>query len=75
MVCAKTDIEIARAYVLHLGGDLKLLDLLINEYQMAVEALLLIRGHSQLLDDTPVLQSAIALRNPYVDPLSLLTYR
>jgi phosphoenolpyruvate carboxylase len=25
-----------------------------------------------LLDDIPVLQSAIALRNPYVDPLSLL---
>ena len=37
-----------------------------------MEALLLIRGHQQLLDDTPVLQSAIALRNPYVDPLSLL---
>jgi phosphoenolpyruvate carboxylase len=72
MVCAKTDVEIARAYVRHLGGDLKLLDFLVDEYQRAVEALLLIRGHRQLLDDNPVLQSAIALRNPYVDPLSLL---
>jgi phosphoenolpyruvate carboxylase len=72
MVCAKTDIEIARAYVRYLGGDLKLLESLIREYQMATEALLLIRGHRQLLDDAPVLQSAIALRNPYVDPLSLL---
>ena len=72
MVCAKTDVDIAREYVRHLGGDLKLLDGLIDEYQRAVEALLLIRGHRQLLDDTPVLQSAIALRNPYVDPLSLL---
>jgi phosphoenolpyruvate carboxylase len=72
MVCAKNDVEIARAYVRHLGGDLKLLDLLTDEYQRAVEALLLIRGHRQLLDDSPVLQSAIALRNPYVDPLSLL---
>jgi phosphoenolpyruvate carboxylase len=72
MVCAKTDVEIARAYVRHLGGDLKLLESLIREYQMATEALLLIRGHRQLLDDAPVLQSAIALRNPYVDPLSLL---
>jgi phosphoenolpyruvate carboxylase len=68
MVCAKTDVEIARAYVRHLGGDLKLLDLLVAEYQRAVESLLLIRGHRQLLDDNPVLQSAIALRNP----LSLL---
>jgi len=72
MVCAKTDVEIAREYVRHLGGDIKLLDGLVGEYQRAVEALLLIRGHRHLVDDTPVLQSAIALRNPYVDPLSLL---
>jgi phosphoenolpyruvate carboxylase len=72
MVCAKTDIEIAQTYVRHLGGDMELLDLLVSEYQRAVEALLLIRGHRRLLDDSPVLQSAIELRNPYVDPLSLL---
>ena len=72
MVCAKTDVDIAREYVRHLGGDLKLLESLIAEYQRAVEALLLIRGHRQLLDDSPVLQAAIALRNPYVDPISLL---
>ena len=72
MVCAKTDVEIARGYVRHLGGDMKLVDGLVDEYRRAVEALLLVRGHRQLLDDAPVLQSAIALRNPYVDPLSLL---
>jgi phosphoenolpyruvate carboxylase len=72
MVCAKTDVEIARTYVRHLGGDVKLLDQLVGEYERAVEALLLIRGHRRLLDDSPVLQSAIELRNPYVDPLSLL---
>src|SRR5213075_1795646 len=62
----------ARAYIRHLGADIKLAEQLVSEYQRAVEALLLIRGHRQLLDDIPVLQSAIALRNPYVDPLSLL---
>ena len=72
MVCAKTDIEIARTYVRSLGGDIDLLDQLASEYDRAVEALLLIRGHRRLLDDSPVLQSAIELRNPYVDPLSLL---
>ena len=72
MVCAKTDVEIARTYVESLGGDMKLLDELVLEYERAVEALLLIRGHRRLLDDSPVLQSAIDLRNPYVDPLSLL---
>ena len=35
-------------------------------------AVLRIRESDYLLRDTPVLQSAIALRNPYVDPLSLL---
>ena len=72
MVCAKTDIDIARIYVTQLGGDLKLFEALVGEFERAVDALLVIRGHRDLLDDTPVLQSAIALRNPYVDPLSLL---
>jgi phosphoenolpyruvate carboxylase len=72
MVCAKTDVEIARAYVAHLGADIKLFDTLVAEFERAVDALLVIRGHRELLDDSPVLQSAIALRNPYVDPLSLL---
>jgi phosphoenolpyruvate carboxylase len=35
-----------------------------------VEALLKITGHESLLDDSPVLQRSIRLRNPYVDPLS-----
>jgi phosphoenolpyruvate carboxylase len=72
MVCAKTDTEIARAYVTHLGGEEQLLGSLVNEFDSTVAALLKIRGHAQLLDDNPVLQDAIALRNPYVDPLSLL---
>ncbi len=72
MVCAKTDIEIARAYVNNLGGDQALFASLVTEFESAVSALLRIRGHDALLDDNPVLQDAIALRNPYVDPLSLL---
>ena len=72
MVCAKTDIEIARLYVGTLGGDLALLSRLEREFENAVDAVLRIRGSETLLRDNPVLQSAIALRNPYVDPLSLL---
>jgi phosphoenolpyruvate carboxylase len=72
MVCAKTDLEIARAYVEHLGGDTKLLDLLSAEFQRTVDAVLRIRETTELITDVPVLQAAIALRNPYVDPLSLL---
>ncbi|MGK2934004.1 MAG: phosphoenolpyruvate carboxylase [Gemmatimonadaceae bacterium] len=72
MVCAKADMEIARAYVGNLGGDTALLSLLEREYASAVDAVLRIRDSAELLRDNDVLQSAIALRNPYVDPLSLL---
>ncbi len=72
MVCAKTDLEIARAYVEQLGGDLVLLGELEEEYRRCVGALLAIRDREHLVDESPVLQSAISLRNPYVDPLSLL---
>jgi phosphoenolpyruvate carboxylase len=37
-----------------------------------VDWLLRIRGTDHLLEGNQVLRSAIALRNPYVDPLSLL---
>ena len=72
MVCAKTDIDIARAYVINLGGDEQLFRSLVSEFESTVAALLRIREHGQLLHDNPVLQDAIGLRNPYVDPLSLL---
>jgi phosphoenolpyruvate carboxylase len=72
MVCAKTDLEIARAYVRNLGGDLALLSRLEREFESTVDSVLRIRDSATLLRDNPVLQSAIALRNPYVDPLSLL---
>ena len=72
MVCAKTDLEIARTYVRQLGGDLALLGRLEEEFHRTTDAVLKIRNTEHLLRDTPVLQSAIGLRNPYVDPLSLL---
>ncbi|MEP6732122.1 MAG: phosphoenolpyruvate carboxylase, partial [bacterium] len=72
MVCAKTDLEIARAYVEHLGGDVQLLETLGQEFTRTVESILRIRETTELIGDVPVLQAAIALRNPYVDPLSLL---
>jgi phosphoenolpyruvate carboxylase len=72
MVCAKTDLEIARAYVRNLGGDLTLLSRLEREFENTVSSVLSIRDSTTLLRDNPVLQSAIVLRNPYVDPLSIL---
>lgn len=72
MVCSKADLEIARLYVTALGGDGALLDDLEAEFGRTVDAVRAIRGRDHLLADQPVLQTSIGLRNPYVDPLSLL---
>jgi phosphoenolpyruvate carboxylase len=72
MVCAKADMEIARLYVETLGGDVRLFERLRAEYDATVSAILRIRESDVLMRDTPVIQSAIMLRNPYVDPLSLI---
>jgi len=50
----------------------KLLDRLGEEFRRTVAALLTIRDAPDLLLDNDVLRASIALRNPYVDPLSLL---
>jgi phosphoenolpyruvate carboxylase len=72
MVCAKADMEIARLYVEKLGGDVRLFERLEAEFDATVSAILRIRQSDVLMRDTPVIQSAIMLRNPYVDPLSLI---
>jgi phosphoenolpyruvate carboxylase len=72
MVCAKTDLEIARAYVQRLGGDPALFERLESEFALTVDWLLRIRGTAEMIADIPVLRSAIAVRNPYVDVLSVL---
>ncbi len=72
MVCAKTDLQIARVYVERLGGDMALFERLASELRLTIDTILRIRGTDALLHDVPVLQSAIMLRNPYVDPLSML---
>ncbi|HYW33401.1 MAG TPA: phosphoenolpyruvate carboxylase [Gemmatimonas sp.] len=72
MVCAKTDLPVARMYVDGLGGSAELFDELQAEFDRTVTTLLRIRGATTLIADVPVLQAAIALRNPYVDALSLL---
>lgn len=72
MVCAKADLAIAQLYVEALGGDLSLMATLTAEFARCIEAVRAIRQTPHLLSDTRWLQSAISLRNPYLDPLSLL---
>ncbi len=43
-----------------------------GEYQRTLDAVLAIKGHQRLMEDDPVIQRSVQLRNPYVDPLNYL---
>lgn len=42
------------------------------EYDRTRRAILVVSGHTELMDDDPVIQRAVHLRNPYVDPLNYI---
>ncbi len=73
MTLAKSDLRIAENYTsLVSDPDVRgrMWSRISEEHAACVDALLLITGNDNLLDDSPVLQRSIRLRNPYVDPLS-----
>jgi phosphoenolpyruvate carboxylase len=71
MVCAKADLEIAKLYVKELGGNAAITAEIEADFLRTVRCLNAIRGRD-LLADHRFLQGSLGLRNPYVDPLSLL---
>jgi phosphoenolpyruvate carboxylase len=74
MSLAKTDRRIAARY-LALGGREDLTATVLDEYDLTRELVLAVTGHDRLLADRRVLSRAVALRDPYVDALSLLQLR
>ncbi len=74
MSLAKTDRRIAERY-LALGGRDDLTAAVLDEYDLTKQLVLAVTGHDRLLADRPVLSRAVALRDPYVDALSLLQLR
>jgi phosphoenolpyruvate carboxylase len=69
MSLAKTDRRIAERY-LELGGRPDLSGRVLTEYDLTVDRVLAVTGHSRLLENHRVLSWAVELRNPYVDALS-----
>jgi phosphoenolpyruvate carboxylase len=72
---AKADMPIARRYVdLVKDRDLgnRVFTKLLEEFERTRILLLRITGQSNLLEKNPVLAESIRLRNPYVDPMSLI---
>ncbi len=73
MVLAKCDLDIAEAFS-RLSGPLheEMFGLIRSEFERVRRELLQLKGHRALLQDAPRLDASIRLRNPYVDPMSLL---
>lgn len=73
MVLAKADMDIASHYARLAGvvGD-RVYPRIREEYERTREHVLALNGGDEPLDREPVLQQAIRLRNPYVDPMSLV---
>jgi len=73
MVMAKADLGIARLYS-ELAGDLhdRFFPLIEKEFVLTRDLILEYSGEESLLEADYTLQRAIMLRNPYVDPMSLM---
>ena len=75
MALAKSDFGIAKLYA-SLVDDVALRErvytTLKQEFDLTQKMLLAVTGQSRLLETNPVLERSIRLRNPYVDPMSLI---
>jgi phosphoenolpyruvate carboxylase len=71
MTLAKSSMEIAHEY-LTLVSDDRLWEPIAAEHERTVAAVLEIVETAELLDRQPVVQRAVRLRNPYVDPMNAI---
>lgn len=75
MALAKADLTIAREYGKMVQDPVvadRVFQLIKNEYELTSDLILRITGQQEILDNVPILQESIRLRNPYVDPLSYM---
>ncbi|WP_166246159.1 phosphoenolpyruvate carboxylase [Paenibacillus turpanensis] len=75
MALAKADLLIAEQYaglVSERSSADRIYGLIKREYELTSKLILEITGQEDILDNVPVIQESIRLRNPYVDPLSYM---
>ncbi|HEV2060224.1 MAG TPA: phosphoenolpyruvate carboxylase [Solirubrobacteraceae bacterium] len=75
MACVKADLEIARRYAeLCVADEIRsrIWGTIEREFRRTVREIGAVRDEEQLLDREPILQRAIARRNPFIDPLSFV---
>ena len=75
LALTKVDLPLARLYS-DLVPDVELRErvfgMVVEEYQRTRRMVLAVTGQSRLLENNPPLARSLRLRNPYVDPLSLI---
>ncbi len=75
MVLSKTDMGIASRYA-ELVADVDLRERIFGaiqqEWEVTVEMLFVVTGHSSLLQDNPAFARSLSTRTPYIDPLNHL---
>jgi phosphoenolpyruvate carboxylase len=75
MALAKADLLIAKEYSQMIKDKSiaqRIFQYVQDEYELTSDLLLKITGQKEILDNVPVIQESITLRNPYVDPLSYM---
>ncbi|MCD1260392.1 phosphoenolpyruvate carboxylase [Paenibacillus athensensis] len=75
MALSKADLLIAKEYsdmVKQSEIAERIFGLIRAEYDLTSSLILQITGQQEILDNVPVIQESIRLRNPYVDPLSYM---
>jgi phosphoenolpyruvate carboxylase len=73
MVLAKCDMQVARRYAELADEPLwRYHEIIHAEFRRTVEVVLRLKGATELLESDATLSRTIRLRNPYVDPMSLL---
>jgi phosphoenolpyruvate carboxylase len=75
LAMAKADFTIARLYaalVEDAGIRERVWEMLAGEFERTRRMILKVKGQKELLGNNPVLSRSVRLRNPYVDPMSLI---
>jgi len=75
LAMAKADLTIARLYanlVQNAAVRERVWGMIVEEFERTRRMILSVAGQSELLEHNPVLSRSIRLRNPYVDPMSLI---
>jgi len=75
LAMSKADLAIARLYASLVSDEAlreRVWKMIADEFERTRRMLLLVKGQEKLLEKNAVLSRSIRLRNPYVDPMSLI---